>query len=76
MNVSSMSDHMNEHKIERLMDFLRFRGDGRLARLAAEAEARHPAGVRTLADDDLDALFAAGDGAWNAPQEKEKDDER
>ena len=64
---------LNQNKIQDLMDFLRFRGDARLDQLAAQALARHMAGVQTLVDDDLDTLFAAGDGSWNATEESSND---
>lgn len=64
---------LNQNKIQDLMYFLRFRGDARLDQLAAQAQARHMAGVQTLADDDLDTLFAAGHGYWNATEESSDD---
>ena len=64
---------LNQNKIQGLMDFLRFRGDARLDQLAAQAQARHMTGAQTLADDDLDTLFAAGDGSCNAAEESSDD---
>lgn len=58
-----------EKRLGRLMDFGRFLGHGRLAELAAQAEARYPAQAE-LSDDELEDLFAAGDPAlWKRREE-------
>lgn len=64
-----------EAALHRLMDFGRFTGNVRLARLAAEAEARYPAsGGEELGDDELEKLFAAGESAlWDHPEEENDD---
>jgi hypothetical protein len=71
-----MSDKKTEARMSRLMDFGRFAGNARLARLAAQAEARYPApeGRRELADEELDDLFAAGDTAFPGFPEEDDDD--
>ncbi|HWR22681.1 MAG TPA: hypothetical protein VN366_04310 [Feifaniaceae bacterium] len=60
-------EKQTEAALRSLMDFGRFCKNERLGRMAAEALARYPAnGMRELMDDELGALFAAGESAWGS----------
>ena len=53
-----------EKRLKQLFDYQRFRRNPRLEALLREAEARYGSGI---ADDDLELVSAAGDGAAAVP---------